>query len=44
MIDQAVVKGANAIIGIDFDITSISDMIVAAIVSGTAVVIEKIEE
>ncbi|WP_040434954.1 YbjQ family protein [[Clostridium] hylemonae] len=44
MIDQAVVKGANAIIGIDFDITSISDVIAAAIVSGTAVVIEKIEE
>ena len=43
MIDQAVRKGANGVIGIDFEFTAISISLAAVMVSGTAVVIEKIE-
>lgn len=39
--DKATRIGANAIIGIDFDITTLSNNIIAASVNGTAVEIEK---
>lgn len=40
---KALVKGANAIIGIDFDIMTFSNNMIAVSANGTAVVIEKIE-
>lgn len=42
MIQSALGLGANAIIGIDFDITTLSNNIIAVSANGTAVVIEKV--
>ena len=41
MLKNAYAKGANAIIGIDFDISTLMDNVVAVSANGTAVVIEK---
>lgn len=42
MIQSALGLGSNAIIGIDFDITTLSNNIIAVSANGTAVVIEKV--
>lgn len=42
MIQSTLGLGSNAIIGIDFDITTLSNNIIAVSANGTAVVIEKV--
>ncbi len=44
MIINAMTVNANALIGVDFDITTFSNNIIAVSANGTAVVIKKIEE
>ena len=44
MIINAMTLNANALIGVDFDITTFSNNIIAVSANGTAVVIEKIEK
>ena len=44
MIINAMTDNANALIGVDFDITTFSNNIIAVSANGTAVVIKKIEE
>ena len=42
--NQALDMGANAIIGVDVDLTTLSNNMIGVIANGTAVIIEKIEE
>lgn len=42
MIDASIVKGGNAIIGVDFDYTTFGNNMIAVSANGTSVVIEKL--
>lgn len=42
MIDTSIVKGGNAIIGVDFDYTTFGNNMIAVSANGTSVVIEKL--
>lgn len=44
MVASAIVNGANAVIGLDFDITTLQNNTFVVSVVGTAVVIERLEE
>lgn len=44
MIDSSVSKGSNAIIGVDFDYTTLGNNMIAVSANGTSVIIERIQE